>query len=411
MIQNNVKNKWLWFLIYPIMGLYLSINTFHQRASRIIVMLFSSFVGFSFLITDSYDGDAQRYRAKLTGSAAEFDIGLYLSKFYSDTQHTEIIEQLITFSVGLVTKNYQVLFGVFGLFFGYFLVKGLNEVYKYGLYTHSPIVKKLTWVYVFTIPFWFINGFPFYAACHMFIYGLFLFFHNRKVIALVVMYGSMLLHFSFILAILVVFVFQLVKKRDNLIIWFFFSSIFISFFELPFINALVIRFSPEIVENTYKGYLEVGENVAHEGGRIIGLISKVASMTLYVLSMVMYQFLMKNEKIKRITSNIFLFGFLFLGIINFLLVIPSLGRFISLGKLILIGGLIHSFINYNSLYSSGKMIKYTNIFVILYIPFVLIIMLRIMFPVVGVISLLGNFFTIMFIQKIDFVLGNVMELF
>lgn len=407
----NKSSQWFLFLVSPILGMIVSILRLESKTSRQIVVAFSGFIGLCFLIVDGYIGDAVRYRDGFLNSNGEFSYLSIIGNLYSDSANVEIIEKFITYSVASFSDNYKVLFGVFGLFFGYFLTKSLGLLYDNRTISIVPTVRYLTVVYIFTIPFWFISGFPFWAASHICTLGLYLFFLKSKVKGFLILYLATLLHMSFWLPIIALTIYLVVSKWQKGIIYFFLISIIFSIFELNFINNLILNYSPSLISDTYQGYLITPETKTHSGGRFLTLFGFVFRFIIYYHAVIIWDRLMKTTQSKDVLIQLFGFGFLFAGIINFISIIPSIGRFYSVINLVFLGAMLLTFLTSRIISDSNSLARQIKGSTFVLLSIIVLFSLRSALPIIGVMSLLGNFFTILFVENIDFVVGNVMELF
>ncbi|MBK8502219.1 MAG: hypothetical protein IPL46_08430 [Saprospiraceae bacterium] len=193
-------------------------------------------------------------------------------------------------------------------------------------------------LFIFLVPFWLINGFRFWTATHMFIYGvIYLFYLKKSKIGALALILSALTHIAFLLPCGIVIGYFFIPKNG----WLF---IFILLISILFLRVDLIFFINMIPTSLIEGQLPVLTNYLNEGyaeGRAVQVESlnwyaKYKDLPLYIYAistiviLVVYKIRMTQNKG---WLDIFYFGVLLFSVTTILDVIPSAGRLFSVAYL------------------------------------------------------------------------------
>ncbi|MBK7107889.1 MAG: hypothetical protein IPH61_01695 [Bacteroidetes bacterium] len=156
---------------------------------------------------------------------------------------------------------------IFGFFYSrnlFFLIDNLKEKWKYG-------VLFLMIVFSLIVPIWDINGFRMYTAAHLFIYGLlpYLFFGNKKYLWFCAF--SPLVHFSFVLPVIVLFIYLLAGNHIHVYFILFILSMIFPVLNLNWFNQNFERYLPEVFIDRTLGYRTENTVILYREGLGIGL--------------------------------------------------------------------------------------------------------------------------------------------
>jgi len=205
-----MQYKLLLFIISPLISLVYSIRNFSNKGSRILLWLFIGFYGYTFT-TFSSALDAARIKEKFLRSN-EFSFYQYtgIDKVLS-TGNIEIVEPALLWMTRHVTTDFQILMMLYGLIFGFFLVRNTYLIYEQIDHTKkNKLVVLLVVAFAFTISFWEINGWRFWTASQIFVWIVLNRYIRKKPkdIYLIIL---PFIHYSFILAIVLYFLSLLSK--------------------------------------------------------------------------------------------------------------------------------------------------------------------------------------------------------
>lgn len=395
------------FLVSPLFSMIYSLKNYQYKSSKYLLWFFIPYLGYSLQITDSYIGDAVRYRehfyeyiATKRSILALFDV------LFADSQNLEIVERLISISVGKFTDNYHFLFCAYGFVFGYFFSSNFEYLYKKIDSTKLPYTTFLTIILFFVIPPWYINGFNFWCASQIFLYGILPCLIDNNYKYLVFIFISPLVHFSFYIIIIVSLGFLLVKNRNMFIFYLFCLSFIFVYVLTPSSFASLMNYLPEAFVRRGDAYINPEES-EHEGGRIIGTVKWLYSMSLNLILTLVYlknkQSILDNRNLK----TMFLYTFYIIACFNILSIIPSIHRFLSIGRWFLLATLFVCL--YSKNIEQGFLRKSFYRLQPLACIYCIFEMMRTLFSLVGVCSILSNVFVVHLFENDDFTIGNIMK--
>ena len=343
---NTKKNSILLFLIWPFMALGYAIQNYKAVWAKDIVWLFVIFYGFTLALANNNGGensrDAYRYRVKFTAMAHEdITFGNIASQFYdedSETQNLDIIELSILFLLSRFTDNYHVLFCVFGLIFGYFYSRNIwYLIEKAGKRITSANIPVII-TFAFIVGFWEINGFRFWSASHIFLYGTLPFLYEGKKKYLWFSILSVFMHFAFLLPVAILGIFVLTGSRVNMYFFLFITTFFIKELNISQIRDflsghLPAIFLPKIKTYTNEDYAEKLSTAFENVNWYVTLYQQILKWT--IVSFIVVMFLKGRKFITHYKGmeNLFCFTLLLCSVANVFALMPSGGRFVILSNL------------------------------------------------------------------------------
>lgn len=306
-----------------------------------IVWFFVIFFGFTFVI--SGEGvDANRYRDWfLLMGRHNISFSTFVSFLYSaGTRYVDVVQPLISFLLSKVTNDPRILFAVFGSILGYFYSRNVWYLLDHA----GPRIVRHNLPLIITfgllIGFWQLNGFRFWTAAHVYLFGVLPYLIEGDKKKLWIASLSVFFHFTFLLPLAVLSMYMLLGNRVHVYFYFFIISLFIYEIDFQVINNLVSYF-PSILQDRSLSYLS--HDYAVERSEAIINKSWHARYYLDALKLallIMTAFVYFNIKKLKYRNNwliaFFSFSLLFLGVFNILGNIPSVGRFITLGNMFLV---------------------------------------------------------------------------
>jgi len=342
MVNNKENNFYaiLLFLIWPFVAFLLSFKEYKKSWAKNLVWLFVVFYGFTFVILDEgMDSNVNR-EIFLNYASADYSLGDFLSTLYSESGKVDVLQDLISFTVSKITDNYHVLFGVFGLIFGFFYSRNI----WYLLDRSLPELKKINIILIvcFTIivAFWQINGFRFWTATHIFIFGILPYLYEKKNKFIWVSLLSVFVHFSFIIPVSILFIYLLLRNRMHIYFYFFLITFFLIEIDISIIRDN-LSYMPDLFFDRTVGYLneEYKSNMVTQRSSYNWLAlnyGKPFKWFIFALAVIIYA---KGRAI--ISANIgllrlFSFALLYFGFANILSNVPSGGRFMSVANLLMV---------------------------------------------------------------------------
>lgn len=384
------------FMLCPFLAFMQAFWYYRKPWAKNSVWLFTGFFGFTLVVTEGKDASRYKDWFLLMGQQ-DSSLRSFLSALYSyETQFIDIIQPLISFLLSRVTSNPHILFAAFGLVFGYFYSRNIwylleRAGHKIRLYNLSLIVT-----FVLLVGFWQINGFRFWTAAHVFLFGALPYLIEDKRKELWVTALSVLFHFSFMLPFIVFLMYIVLGNRLRLFFYFFLMSFFIYKIDFQIIRNVMLHL-PGIFQERTEGYLS--ENYAETLQEHHFRMSWHAqycgdALQLAVVALVIVTYFYRKDLITKNTWLVRLFSFslIFNGIFNILGNVPSVGRFITLGNLFLFG-FFFLYFQHDVNIRRNKIIMR---FVLPAILFYCVVAIRSGFDFMSMSTVLGNPFTVMF---------------
>lgn len=236
------KNLLILFIIWPFLAVIRSLFSGAKisRAAKNVLWMFVAFYGYTFVLIDD-SIDANRY-----GEALEFQYSYvhtfdqFLNyHFGGENITTDIVEPLLTWSVSRFTDNISILFLVYGIFFGYFFSRNISLIQEFVQSEKGLLIGAAFLTLMLIIPIWQLNGFRFWTAGHIYIYGVFQFlFHKKRLKSLLFIVLSIAVHLTFVMPVFVYLVYMALGAR--------FYRLYVASF---LISLLSISFTAEQMQN------------------------------------------------------------------------------------------------------------------------------------------------------------------
>ncbi|MBT1700526.1 hypothetical protein KK083_26800 [Fulvivirgaceae bacterium PWU4] len=390
------------FLIMPFGALIAAVRNYKFSGARNLVWLFIVFYGFTFVISNN-DIDANRYQLNLSRFSKEHGLGLsdFTQLLYSEqTSYIDVVQPLLTFIVSRFTDNGRVLFAFFGLIFGFFYSR--NLWFLLSFVEHKLKKEAILFIILFAliVAIWQINGFRFWTAAHIFVYGLFQISAGHRIRGFLICLSSLLVHFSFVLPAVILLIYFLVGNRLLLLLLLYFSSFFISQVS-PDALRTYASFLPTVLEqrsSTYvsKEYLEK-VNVAPQQTnwyirwRVVALMYVINVM----LAIIFFKYRGTIAK-DHTTASILSFGLMLFTLTNLMISVPSLGVRFQLVSLMIIVAALFLFVQ---THQGNLFPQWIRIPFILAALLFIVVEIRVGFNTLGMMTVVGNPLTAPFVDN------------
>ena len=381
-------SAYLLFLIWPFLSIIIAFYDYRQTWAKNIIWLFVTFYGYTMVISNE-GMDANYYRDNFV-ETTESDVTINGINLYSENSQLDILQPLLNVVVSRFTDNYKILFAIYGLIFGFFFSRNLWMLLCRLKHPETTISIVLLITFSLINPIWNINGFRFWTAAQIFVYGILLYVldGNRKGIYLVL--TTFLVHFSFMFPITIMFIYLFAGNRLTTYFYFFLASLFISELNLEMVKTNLEQFLPTAFESkinsyTNESYLESKLASVDNSNWYVMLYIKTLRYSIYAFLIFIYYRGSNYIKTKSTLLSLFCFILLFFGIANIVSSIPSVGRFITVSmsfSIVLIFLFIQTFedkiMNY--------IVKISFPALFLYI----IVTIRLGFNTIGITTVIGN---------------------
>ena len=343
--QDLINKKflpYLTFLIWPLFGLIYAIVNWRLPWSKNIVWLFCGFFGFTFYIPP--DGpDANRYRDYLIDfHYSGTDLWQYIPEVLQGRHGKgDMLEPMLRGVIGHFTEDHRILFCVFGLIMGYFLSRNvwfLLEKVKGKI----PIVAfPFLWMVAFGIGIWQINGFRFWTAAHIFIYGLIvLFYQKERIKGTLFILLSVATHITFAIPVVLVILAVFLSGFPLLLMLVLALSIIFSSTPIERIVTIIPQQIFPSADLYIKGYLmsDVAQNYEKIKASQIWFLKLNDISARYLFSFLGLFYLVFHRRFDFLTvgaKNLMTVGILMLASYNVFYLFPSIGRFAQISFVII----------------------------------------------------------------------------
>lgn len=360
MLRNNSFKKknsfmgYITFFISPIVSVFISLKNYNQTWSKNIVWLFSIFYSYHFVIPNK-SADINSYFEKFTSYVHQnYNINDFIFSLYGEGSNTlDVLEPLVSYFTSKFTSNEKVLLTIYGLIYGYFFSRNiafflerLNSKMKLSL---IPLMLLL----LITIGIWNINGFRFWCASHIFIYGVVRSIIYKRNIGILIALLSCFVHLGMLIPTVVAVLFRFLKQLPVLpLLVAYLFTFFIMELNLDSVRTLITNYSPDFIlgkleSYTSEAYVEA-VNQKQDSYGIYFQMSKYLRMII-VLFLVIYIY-SNLQRIKHSTFyNLFVFILLLGAMTNILSQAPSGGRYLSITDFLLYGVSLGYLQNYDNM--------------------------------------------------------------
>lgn len=328
------------FLVWPLLALVSAFRNYKSSWAKNVLWAFVAFYGYAFAIgAESQGSDIVRYVAEvnyLHGIPMSFSDAL---SYYRQSGEVDILRTFLAIVVSRFTDSQSALTLIYGIIFGFFFSRNIWFVLERLKGKIKPVTLLLLTCFFLIVPFWFITTFRMWTAAHIFLYGLlpYLFEGEKKGILIATL--SILVHFSFLVPVGVLYGYAFFGNRLVLYFCFFLATFFISEVDLSAFNNLVERYAPEIIQERTAGYRsehyveqyrqDSGSNRAWYA-QWYNRVLKWSVMGFLIVLFIRGRKFFSNNKY---WLSLFSYVLLFYGVANLFSSLPSGSRFVSVANL------------------------------------------------------------------------------
>jgi hypothetical protein len=356
---------WVAFVVWPFLTFLYSLANFSVKEYRKFVFLFFVYYGATFLISNP-EVDANRYMDQLIGwSVKSWDDYINsATALYSDSATPGQTDEMVATDPFVLTINYLLsrftiykgaLFGVFAALLGFFYLKAIGQLYDYKKYINNRVTLFYLLYFAFLVSIFSINGFRFWMACWVYFFGAYNFVTRKdhvtrwiSIAYLFVACSSVLIHFSYILPVALLFLYFILGNRNYV----YYPLLVMSFFVSINVNELLNFQSidaPESVREKSQRYLSEGYETLYSKNRE-GLKWFIRYPYTYYFAGFVLIFVRIKHKLALLepgTNSLFSFLLLFFSFTNFVMNEGQLIRFTAVFNLFAIAFIIRAYKDWN----------------------------------------------------------------
>lgn len=389
--SNNKVIAYLSFLVWPVFALVFAIFNYRSSWAKNIVWLFCIFFGFNLIVANELV-DANRYQDMLIEWHEHMHISfwqLLVQIYEGNIGKGDFIQPILTYIVSTFSSDGRILFAFFGGVFGFFYSRNIWLILDQakGKLTLSSLLYLL--LFIFTVPIWDINGFRFWLATHMFLYGCLHVFLLRKKRFVLVAATSILAHVAFLPAVVILVGHQIIGNRTMIYIGFFVMTSLVMNLDLGTLVGFIPKISSgvdvKLAAYTHEEYVENIKKGIESSAWFIKW--KLDALRYTFIFLTLWTFFFKSKMLKAYKlESFFHFLVLFTAIANVLSIIPSGSRYLIISYLCW-AGFFFIFLQHMT---SRYWINRLNIFLSIPILFFIVIQIRLGLDYMGYNSLLSN---------------------
>lgn len=320
--------------------------------------------------------------------------------YYQNSEELDVLRTFLSYFLSIFTGNGYYLIIIYGIIFGFFFSRNMWFVLERIKGRVTFFTAVLIFCLFLIIPIWNLNGFRFWTAAHVFIYGLlpFIFERNKKRLIWCFL-TPILFHYTFVLGLVPLIIYLLFGDKIKIYFFLFIISFFLSEFDISQFNTLIENYAPQTVVERSRGYrMEEKVEEFREGELNIDVVwyakyyDKVLKWSIVALLGLIYwtsrRYIKDNAYLLRLLSFIFLF-FVFANIMSS---IPSGERFLAVGNLL---GLSFMVLYFQNNLPNKTLLKMSKI-VTPFLLFFIVISFRLSWYSVSWMTFLGNPITAVF---------------
>jgi hypothetical protein len=286
--------------------------------------------------------DGVRYAQQLTlMHEQQITVQTIIKSLFEEENKLDIFQALVTLGVSFFTDNPHVLFFVFALIFGFFYSRNVWIILSYS--KEKP-VQWYVWIaiimFLLVNPIWNINGVRMWIALHVFVYGVLNFIVLNRKGKIFWCFFSVLIHFSFILPLTLLFVFFLLPKKNITFYFvvFFMTAIFsqldIQGFKNGIVDYLPQKVIPKVEDYMSEDYVESRSKNNSELSKYIGIQQYMQDYFEYLILIFLWIEIKNKRQISKTHSELLIMFLFFGSVTNVLDAIPSMARFWSLNNML-----------------------------------------------------------------------------
>lgn len=384
--------KYFWFIIWPFPSLIKNLFRYKNSGAENVLWLFIIFYAFTMVIP-SEGSDANSYKLQFIEMAkTNISLSGFSSNFYlGEGSYVDIAIPFLSFLVSRVTDNYRFFFAAAGALIGFFYSRNIFFILKNVKGGLNVYLRLLVLTFAIVIPFWNMGNFRFVAASHLFIFSVLPFLFHTKNKRIWISFLAPLVHFSFIVPVIVLIIYRIVGNRTNLYFIIFLISLPITQVNLGLVGGFLESIVPQAFIWKVESYtsVEYAQNVAdlnQSAHTFFTLNIKLFRWAIFILSITLYFKWKSQIKHHKGLNSIFNYSLLALGMGNLFSLVPSGFRFLDLPIVFMLATLFF----YTSIGFKNNYIKYLRPIIFVAFIFYLAVSIRLGLESMSIELLVGN---------------------
>ncbi|MEO0684492.1 MAG: EpsG family protein [Cyanobacteria bacterium J06649_11] len=339
--KTNVAS-YLFFMLSPVLAAAVAFWNYRAANSKNILWLFVIFYAFTFTIP-SEGSDAYRYRERFESlyysneSLIAFSQYIYTGEYSPDTgvTYTDPYLPFLTYVLSRFTDNYRILYLFVGLIFGYFYSRNVWMLLENTRQRKLSLacILLLT-VFVVIVPFWNLNSIRMWTAAHVFFYGMMRYFLYDQRKGIVIACSAFLIHFSFLLPIIVTAFYLFLGNRLTIYFGLYLFSFFVNEISISVVQDALPSFLPNVFQDKVDAYGTLEQSTKVDERSLHARVYGEAIRYFVTIFMVVFWFRAKELYRKYpVFKSLLSYSLLFLAVSQLASIYPSGGRFLIVSYL------------------------------------------------------------------------------
>ena len=380
----------LLYLIWPFLVLVESIRNYRESWAKNGIWLFVIFFAFTFVPRSGNDSMGMAERLTEFHNA-DLSLSQVLGMVYTHgSRYLDVIQLLITFLVSKFSNDYRILFGIFGVLFGFFYSRNIWSLITATEGKLGTVEIILLLLFSLLIPMWYINGVRFWTAAHIFIYGALQVLLYKNTRGYLIGALSILMHFSYVFPVVLLGAYLVIGNRTRIYFAFFIVSLIISGLDPILVRDTLLNYAPDILHNRISSYTNLDEI---ERGRLAYANANfyarwyLGAIKIGISSLLILVFLAGKEYWKeKNVINLYSFALFFTGFTNLTSTVSSMGRFSHVANLVSVASMFMFYYALPRTHSSRKWFYLATPFLVFYA----FTMVRLAMDNTGVLAFISN---------------------
>lgn len=332
-MKKTNSTSFIWFLLSPVLGLLDAFRNLKDKQARTVLFLFCLCFGICFTVgtertEGSMDGISMRAEFEEAKNFTSSQYVSYLTDYFEfETGDQDIYIVTVSYIVGLFTDNYHYFFLVLAFVFAFFQLKCLKYFVQEENFTNSALciimVCLFLWNNIYNI-----NGARFWTASWIGLYCAFRTFIDKRPWYILLSAVTMLVHISFAIFPVVLFLAYLARRVDKFLLALFCVSWAFSLVAEDFkVNPFGDIDLPFLVERKIEAYTEgdfAGASTQGSGFYWVQLLFR-SIVRNYVDFLILIIGLNRNKQTNHMSNPIVTMMLVLATVANFGMIIPTFG--------------------------------------------------------------------------------------
>jgi hypothetical protein len=315
----------LLLIFWPFGAFLYALYYYDKIESKVILVLFTALFGYSLVAEFQYMDLARVMQSFPSASRLSYrDFNDSRLKVGLGESSVDIYRDMVTFLVSRFTSNAKWLMCTFGIIAGYVYTKVLSlfiseqagrNIYKYLLVISFSCIVSIDQL----------SGVRMSLAAYVFFYGAIKVINKGDKRYLIVVASSVLIHFSFLPAVLLLIVFPILKKYPKII----YLILVLSFILPDLLKSYILQYSEYFgkgIEGRTELYYGLVSDLKYGSDTTWYVRDRIISMLIFCYLFFFITRIKKNTIIySDKTNDLFFFSLIILSFVNFTMDIPHFG--------------------------------------------------------------------------------------